>query len=191
MRTLFIAPHNDDEALFGSYIIQVYKPLVIVLTDSYIQYERGEKMSHKDIRTAESIAAMKILDAEVVFAHIPDKDFNAELCEAALLPYAAKVNTPQPVGQGYDMVFSPSPIEGGNWMHDVTGQIADKIFPGISIHYSTYTKDREYPAGHALIFPSEVMRQNKLRAIACYKSQMVNCCRMYLTTPRKDEYLCR
>jgi len=190
MKSLFIAPHNDDEALFGSYIIQVYKPLVLVLTDSYIQYERGELQSHWLARRSETLAAMKILDADVVFAGIPDKDFNADLCEKALLPYAMKVNTPQPPGCGYDMVFSPSPKEGGNWMHDVTGQVANKVFPGISIHYSTYTKTREYPAGHTLIFPSEVMRQNKLRAIECYKSQMVNVCRMYLTTSHKDEYFC-
>jgi LmbE family N-acetylglucosaminyl deacetylase len=190
MRTLFIAPHNDDESLFGAYIIQIYKPLVVVLTDSYIQYERGEKQSHKDIRTAESAAAMKILSVDVVFSHVPDKDFNAELCEAALVPYATKLSTPQPPGLGYDMVFAPSAVEGGNWMHDVTGQVADKLFPGIVTHYSTYTKTREYPAGHTLIFPSDEMKQKKLQAIACYKSQMENVCRMYLTTPHKDEYFC-
>lgn len=181
MKTLFIAPHNDDEALFGAYIIQTYNPLVVVLTDSYIQYERGEKQCHKDIRTAESAAAMQILGAEVVFCHIPDKEFNAERCEAALLPYVPTL---------YNNVFSPSPTEGGNWMHDITGQVADKLFPGVSWHYSTYTKSREYPAGHTLIHPTEEMKARKLQAIQCYQSQMTNVCRMYLTTPHKDEYLC-
>lgn len=191
MKNLFIAPHNDDEALFGAYIIQTYKPLVIVLTDSYIQYERGEQQCHKDLRTAESAAAMKILGAEVVFCHIPDKEFNADLCEQALRPYATKMSTPLGVGELYQNVFSPSPIEGGNWMHDITGQVADKLFPGISWHYSTYTKTREYPAGHTLIHPTEEMKAKKLQAIQCYQSQMTNVCRMYLTTPHKDEYLCK
>lgn len=181
MRTLFLAPHNDDEALFGAYIIQAYKPHVVVLTDSFIQYERGEKLSFWATRRAETLAAMDILNpgVDVGFAGIKDKEFNAELCEAALLPYVGK----------YDRVFSPLPNEGGNWMHDVTGQVADKLFPGISYHYSTYTKDREYPAGNAALFATAEMQIKKLKAIACYKSQMVNCCQMYLMTPHKDEYL--
>ncbi len=191
MKTLFIAPHNDDEALFGAYIIQIYKPLVVVLTDSYIQYERGEKQCHKDIRTAESVGAMKVLGAEVEFCHVPDKNFNVTLCEMALLKYATKLSIPQSAGEGYDMVFSPSPIEGGNWMHDITGQVADKLFPGVSYHYSTYTKTREYPEGHTLICPTEEMKQKKLAAINCYQSQMTNVCRQYLVTPHKDEFLCK
>ena len=186
-RKLFMSPHNDDEALFGAYIIQVYKPLVVILTDSYIQYERGEKMSHKDIRTAESAAAMKILGAEVEFLHIPDKDFNEEVCTLALQPYVPKMYKPSE----FDMIFAPSAIEGGNWMHDITGQVADKLWPGLVHHYSTYTKAREYPEGHTLIWATPEMQSKKLEALKCYQSQMVNCCRMYLTTPHKNEYLCK
>lgn len=189
MKTLFIAPHNDDEALFGAYIIQVYHPLVLILTDSYIQYERGEKQCSAAARTAESIAAMKILGAEVAFCHVPDKDFDEPLCEKALAPYATKPG-PVPYDANYSRVFAPSATEGGNWMHDVTGRIADKLFPGIVNHYSTYTKDREYPAGHTIIAPSDEMRAKKLEALKCYQSQMTNCCRMYFTTTHKEEFLC-
>jgi LmbE family N-acetylglucosaminyl deacetylase len=183
MKTLFIAPHNDDEALFGAYIIQIYKPRVVVLTDSYIQYERGELKSIWTARRCESLAAMDILDpgSDVDFGSIKDKEFNQELCEAALLPYVGK----------FDTVFSPLPNEGGNWMHDVTGQVADKLFPGVSQHYSTYTKSREYPAGITPVAASDEMKIKKLKAIACYKSQMVNCCLQYLMTPHKDEFLCK
>ena len=54
MVSLFLAPHNDDEALFGAYIIQTYKPLVVILTDSYIQYERGETQCSAAARREES-----------------------------------------------------------------------------------------------------------------------------------------
>jgi LmbE family N-acetylglucosaminyl deacetylase len=186
LKTLFLAPHNDDEGLFGAYIIQIYEPRVVILTDSYIQYERGEMTSLWTARRLETLAAMDVLnpEVEVDFAGIPDKEFNAERCEASLLWY-----TPARSGVVYDRVFSPAPNEGGNWMHDVTGQVADKLFPEASRHYSTYTKDREYPAGVSPIEASEEMKAKKLKAIACYKSQMRNCCRMYLTTPHKDEYL--
>ena len=181
MKTLFLAPHNDDEALFGAYIIQLHKPLVIVVTDSYIQYERGEMLSLWTARRLETLAAMEELDPEidVDFLGVKDKEFNQELCEAALAPYAA---------EKYDIVFAPSPNEGGNWMHDVTGQVAAKLFPTVR-HYSTYTKSREYPQGMTPVPATEAMKAKKLKAIACYKSQMNNVCRMYLTTPHKDEYL--
>ncbi len=181
MKTLFLAPHNDDEALFGAYIIQIHKPVVLVLTDSYIQYERGEMLSLWTARRLETLGALDILDPEVDcdFLGIKDKEFNQELCEAALEPYTH---------DDYDVVFAPLSNEGGNWMHDVTGQVADKLFPTVR-HYSTYTKTREYPAGTIAIPADAAMKAKKLKAIECYKSQMANCCRMYLTTPHKDEYL--
>ena len=121
---------------------------------------------------------MKILDAVIEFCHIPDKDFNESLCAEAL----------QKFGQP-DLVFAPLPNEGGNWMHDVTGQVADKLWPGRVQHYSTYTKDREYPAGKMPFPATDEMKRKKIAAIQCYKSQMANVCRMYLTTPHKEEYL--
>lgn len=38
---LFLSPHNDDEALFGSFTIQTHQPKVMVVFDSYLQVARG------------------------------------------------------------------------------------------------------------------------------------------------------
>lgn len=54
MPKLFLAPHPDDETLFGAYIIMNEKPLVAI-------YSSTEE------RNKESEAAMKILGAPVVF----------------------------------------------------------------------------------------------------------------------------
>lgn len=177
MRSLLLAPHNDDEALFASYIIQIYNPLVVILTDSYIQFERGEKACSAQARIGETEAAMRILGANVEFLHIPDKDFNETLCTEALKQYQT---------EHFKFVFAPA-LEGGNWMHDVTAQVAAQMFPG-TIHYSTYTKDREYPAGHTLVFPTDEMKAKKLEALKCYTSQWNNVCRQYFTAASKDEY---
>jgi hypothetical protein len=187
-KRLFLSPHNDDETLFGAHIIQTYDPLVVILTDSFIQYERGEQRCSWQARQHESEAAMRILGAPVEFCHIPDKDFNEDLCTKALSKYAPKGTESWSEAPAYDMVFAPSATEGGNWMHDVTGQVADKLFPGIVHHYSTYTKDREYPKGDILIYADEAMWAKKLEALKCYYSQMTNVCRMYFETPYKNEY---
>ena len=176
---VFFAPHNDDEALFGSYIIQLYKPLVVVVTDSYIQHERGDKGCSAAERRAETEAAMRILGAEVEFLHIPDKDFNETLFRTAVCAWVGKH---QPIG-----VFAPA-IEGGNWMHDVVGQVCDSLWNPVR-HYYTYTKEREYPLGPVKIEPTEEMRRKKLEALRCYTSQWQNVCRQYFTTPHKDEYI--
>jgi len=176
---LFLSPHNDDEALFGAYIIQTWKPLVLIVTDSYIQPERGEKNCDKETRIAESIAAMKILGAQIDFLHIPDKSFNEDILSAALQNYK----------QGIDIAFAPA-IEGGNPIHDVVGRVADRLFSNVK-HYSTYSKTRLYPEGSEKVESSEFMKALKIQALACYRSQItLGTTSIFFTTSHKDEYLC-
>lgn len=175
---LFLSPHNDDETLFGAYIIQTWHPLVLIVTDSYIQSERGEKNCDKDTRIAESTAAMKILGASVEFLHIPDKSFTEDILTYALQNYQ----------QGIDTVFTPA-IEGGNPIHDAVGRIAGKLYPNVR-YYSTYSKTRLYPEGREKVEASEYMKAMKFRALACYHSQIaLDTTSIFFTTPYKDEFL--
>ena len=65
MKSIFLAPHNDDEALFGSFTIIREKPLVVIITDSWIQPNRGEKGCDAETRWNETKKAMEILGAPV------------------------------------------------------------------------------------------------------------------------------
>ena len=47
---IFLAPHNDDETLFAAYTLMRYKPFVIIVTDSFIQPERGDTGCTAEIR---------------------------------------------------------------------------------------------------------------------------------------------
>ena len=42
MKRLFLAPHDDDQILFGAFTCIRLKPDILVVTDSYIQPNRGE-----------------------------------------------------------------------------------------------------------------------------------------------------
>ena len=177
MSSLFLSPHNDDEALFGAYIIQTYKPLVLVATDSVIQFERGTGITAAH-RIEETCLAMEILDARVDFLHIPDNKITEENLADALEGCHV-----------FDEIFAPA-LEGGNAIHDMVCRVADRMHSRVR-HYSTYTKTREYPQGDFLVPATEEMKALKLRALECYKSQSnLGSTRQYFTTPHKEEYLC-
>ena len=174
---LFLSPHNDDETLFGAYIIQTWKPLVLIVTDSYIQPERGEIGCDKEIRIAETTAAMQILGAQVEFLHVPDKSFTEDAFTDALQNHR----------RGFDLVFAPA-VEGGNPIHDAVGRVASRLYPNVR-YYSTYTKTRLYPEGVERVEATEAMKALKLRALECYRSQItLNTTSSFFTTSRKDEF---
>lgn len=176
---LFLAPHNDDETLFGSYIIQVYKPLVIVVTDSYIQYERGEKDCSAENRIEESKKACAILGANVKFLHIPDKSDDIFLLQ----------EMKRQIDRHEDgVVFAPAVEEGGNFQHNLVGQFAKDNFQNVRSYY-TYTRQRDWPEGPVKVAATDDMKLKKLAALHCYTSQWNNVCKMYFETPHKDEYL--
>ena len=173
---LFLAPHNDDETLFGAYTILNEKPLVVVITDSYVQFERGDRITAKD-RIGETKEAMGILDAKVEFLGIRDTELNEKALRKALEAYNPEI------------VFAPA-IEGGNLLHDLVGKIADELFGYKVIHYSTYTKDRSFPAGKTRVAYSDLMKRLKLKALKCYWSQInLPSVKIYFENMKtKDEY---
>lgn len=182
---VFIAPHNDDEALFGSYIIQTYKPLVIVVTASFIQYERGEKACSAAARNAESLAACAILGADVEFLNIPDNCDDAELKRVLTL----KLGLRMLAVDNLETVFAPAVEEGGNFQHNLIGSRIAALYPKQVRHYYTYTRERDFPMGPVKVNVTEEMKAKKLEALKCYTSQWANVCRMYFEQPQKDEYL--
>jgi LmbE family N-acetylglucosaminyl deacetylase len=57
---LFLAPHCDDESLFGAYILMKYKPLVAII-------HKIKCFPNVETRESESIEAMKYLSINVIF----------------------------------------------------------------------------------------------------------------------------
>lgn len=172
---LFLAPHNDDETLFGAYTIMIEKPLVIIVTDSMFQAERGLRITWKQ-RREETLNAMKILGAKVEFLGINDTNFSKEKLEKALRKYNP------------DLVFAPS-IEGGDRWHDLVGIIAVRLFENV-IFYSTYSKNRWFPKGSRKIEFNQEMKRLKLKALECYPSQsnLASTRQFFKNMKTKDEY---
>lgn len=155
---LFIAPHNDDETLFGAYTIIREKPLVVVVTDSWIQFNRGEKCT-ADERWEETVSAMAILGAPVYRIGLRDDIVYEDLIKYELSKF-----------RGFDEVFAPA-IQGGNIHHDEIAKVAKEIWPNVT-QYTTYTKTELWTSGNREIVPTEYEKEIKNRALQCYKSQL-------------------
>jgi len=159
---LFLSPHNDDEALFGAFTIMREKPLVLIVTDSHIQYLRGDGITPGQ-RRLETQRAMKKLGVEIYFLDIPDDNITKEILTTALntIPYGNIRNA--------KVVFAPM-IEGGNRVHDIVGEVAHEMFSNV-LHYSTYTKDRPWPIGDIEIYPTQKERKLKNEILEEYHTQ--------------------
>ncbi len=157
---ILIAPHNDDEALFASFICLRERPLVIIATDSWTQFNRGETSITAEVRRNESIAAMKVLGCPIQFLGIPDN----RLSRAALREALKRFDPDTPT------VYAPA-IQGGNKQHDLVGRVALGYFKHV-ILYCTYSEKEDYTTGEIELRPTPEELDLKDKALDCYRSQI-------------------
>lgn len=160
MNSLFLAPHNDDEMLFGAYTIMREKPVVLIVTDSYIQPYRGDRGCSAPERRAESIAASKLIGYPLFFRGIPDTQLTEDGLRISLKTL-----------YGFDKIYAPA-IQGGNAQHDLVGRVAKEVFGDRVVHYTTYTKTELWTTGEYEIVPTQKEIDLKNRALDCYVSQI-------------------
>lgn len=154
---LLIAPHNDDEALFAAYTLMREKPLVLIVTDSFIQFNRGDGITRLQRRN-ETLAAMKLAGCPVIFGGIPDNELNLILVKRLLENF-----------HGFEKVYAPA-VQGGNAQHDMIGQAAMVTFP--VTQYTTYTKTELWTIGKTEVVPTQEEIDLKNKMLDCYQSQI-------------------
>lgn len=161
MTDLLLSPHNDDEALFASYVCLRHQPRVVVAL-------LGGRKRHRatpEQRTDESAAAMELLGCE--FRQLPvEVDGSWEDVERMLLEEG-----------DFDRVWAPLPEIGGHRHHNRLGMLAVKLWPGRVSFYSTYTVDETgWPHRSTVGAPVPVedgWEDMKRAALGCYRSQIV------------------
>jgi glycosyltransferase involved in cell wall biosynthesis/LmbE family N-acetylglucosaminyl deacetylase len=159
INAIFLAPHNDDEVLFGAFTLIREKPLVIIVTDSYIQPERGDKGCTAEIRRQETINAMSLIGCSVVFLGIKDTELTDKILVDRLKPFDP------------ELIYAPA-IQGGNVQHDIVGRVAKNLFGGKCKYYCTYTKTELYTTGMVEIKPTTNELYQKEGMLSCYQSQI-------------------
>lgn len=160
---LLISPHDDDSALFMSFVLQREKPLVAVILDSHIQPNRGEVGCSAEDRAAETAAAHAVLGVETMRCGVRDDTASPGSIREALEQVQAKFNP--------DVVYAPA-IQCGNQHHDWTGRAALQVFGNIVRLYTTYTRTELYTTGNIEIVPTPEELELKNRALECYVSQL-------------------
>lgn len=166
MRILF-SPHNDDEGLFASIIIQRLRPLMLVIvTDSVIQERRGDPITWQQ-RRQESADAAQILGVPICFLGLPDADLTENMLLSSL-----RIFNPT------DDVIAPA-LQGGNPQHDIVAKMTEKYFAyereyGLDIwRYATYAKGECFtPIAATTFIPTPEEAEVKSRVLACYKTQL-------------------
>lgn len=159
--SLLISPHSDDSVLFCSYTLMREKPLVLTVTDSYVQQNRGENIT-PDQRRIEDIEAMKILGCAIVFGQIRDDIIDEWAVEELLNNF-----------QNFDTIYAPAPIfPNGNIHHNMVGEVAKSTYGDKVKLYMTYSKDQLYMPGSFEVKPTKEEIELKDKALACYVSQI-------------------
>lgn len=160
---LFISPHNDDETLFGAFTILRERPLVLVVTDSERQKAKGITAEE---RRLESQAALRILEAPVAFLGIPDQALETSLLEHLYAEFVADFGP-------FTHVFMPAEEEGGNVDHNLIARRIGGLIPESGrTNYLTYTAAGKSTSTKRVNFAAE-WPLRKLKALACYRSQIV------------------
>lgn len=156
---LLISPHNDDESLFAAYTLIRERPLVIIVTDSFVQWNRGDSITAQQ-RWDETVRAMEYLSCPTVRLGIKDTELTKERLKEELKRFC-----------GFDKVYAPAK-QGGHPHHDLCAEVVMELFQDRASYYTTYTKTDLYTTGDIEIKPTQEEIELKNKALSCYESQI-------------------
>lgn len=172
---IFVSPHNDDECLFGAFTLMRNKPLVIIVTDSYIQEKRGDGITSRQ-RREETINAMIKLGCPVAFLNIPDDKITEELVIKKLEQFKDC------------FAYIPCVYDNGHPHHNIVGEAGMKVFKNFK-KYHTYKQGHNLREEGKVVDHTEEEMTLKLQALECYKSQInLGATKPYFYTNNEEYY---
>lgn len=157
MRSLFLSPHSDDEALFGAFTILKYQPLVVICFESSGDY------GDSNVRLQESIDACMFLGA-------PAQALPTDVTLMTSLMQLDRAHEPE-------IVWAPSIISSHPEHRDLAFA-AHQLFNGRVRHYDTYTAGETGLRKVRMLPPAPIDDPRwiaaKYMALQCYKSQLTH-----------------
>ncbi len=145
---LFLSPHHDDAVLFGAFTLLGARPKVLTILGSQRQPERFD----------EDAAACEILGVKLEATGVVEELPNWDVVTGILRSY-----------RGVEVCYAPAFETDGHEHHNIVAGLADQVFPNV-VHYMTYTRAGKSTGRPVPYDPAWVAL--KLRAIACYESQI-------------------
>lgn len=146
MKRVFLAPHPDDETLFGSFTILRHNPIVVCVLNCGA--ERTVEFEH-------ACAELNVTSWQqwAYAEHTADWD--------AITTRIRNLRA--------DVIYAPAWIADGNAHHNAVAQAARGAAPNVA-RYLTYTPAGKQTDGTPVPFELPWIGR-KLRALACYESQ--------------------
>lgn len=163
MTSLFLAPHHDDETLFGAYHLLRYQPHVIVCLRSDLQERRGTGITNEQRVNETNRALFWLGDPPVEFWQVSDFDPDWGVIDEKFSRLAADPEL--------ERVFAPAVEDGGHDQHNEIGERALAFFGDRVQPYLTYVRGSGRSVGTEVPFESD-WPAKKLRALSCYESQI-------------------
>lgn len=162
MTSVFLAPHNDDETLFAAYTLLRERPRVFVVFRSAKQEAVGITWAERE---SETDAALQILGCAYSQWEYPD-----DVLASELRPFLEE--RLGRLAKTHETCFAPAVEEGGHEQHNLVGEAALAAFGASRVRpYLTYRRGYGKTVGDEVVpEPAEVAK--KLRALACYESQI-------------------
>lgn len=178
---VFLAPHNDDESLFGAYTLLRERPHVIVCLRSQRMGTPGypPPLVDADTREAETEEAMNVLGIE--WTQWPVLDSSVDWDELAdRMTHLPRV---------FHRCYAPAVEHGGHVHHNLIGTLALKVFgPGRVTPYLTYTNGTVRSSGGQLVPYEDGWPELKREALDCYRSQAAHPMTGHHFTASLDEF---
>lgn len=158
MKTVLFEPHLDDAVLFACYTLISRAPVVATCLGKTVT---GQK------RLNEHAAAMRVLGLRSRQGQYPESnpDWDAVRQWIELV-----VDEEAP-----DLIYGPMEEDGGHEQHNEIARLIDGVALGRGIDtiwYMTYRRGDRRSRGNTEIQASEGYAALKLRAMACYESQV-------------------
>jgi LmbE family N-acetylglucosaminyl deacetylase len=171
MGALFLAPHNDDEVLFGAFSILREKPDVVVVLRSMLQQLRGRDIVYSQ-REQETRDAMNVLGiSSGCVGQMYGRGFTDDAPDWDYVRAALGELVPN-----YGHVYAPAPYEstGGHPHHDAIGKIALRLWGEnhVTLYHTYQDGVGRVESPHAVPILDNDWIRRKLLALACYESQI-------------------
>lgn len=155
--------HSDDAALFAAFSAMRHGCHVVTVLEGQVQAARGLRITQQQ-RVAENAAAMRELG--LTFDQWPYRDDTPDWTAVEVAMRAIDERL-QP-----EIVLAPMVELGGHIQHNEVGALAEKVFGPRVIEYASYVRGAgRTTTGHPVVGTPEQI-QRKLRALACYRSQI-------------------
>lgn len=163
MGSLLLAPHSDDESLFAAYsCMRTHAHIIICSYD--------DDRAVREIRALETTAAIGILGCSSQVWQVAAADLTRAAAETMLHPWTSTDH----VGTLPERVYAPAVEQDGHEQHNLIGEVALELFGDKVIPYLTYAPRGQRSRNGTEVVPTTEEIQRKLRALACYKTQIEN-----------------